>query len=61
MALMGPYRAAALDGIATRRVRPVAQVDLLIESGAEALRRSAPYQLFQPRRASAPATIVPAR
>jgi NTE family protein len=44
---MGPDRAAALDAIATRLVLPADQVDLLIESGAEALRRSAQYQLFR--------------
>jgi NTE family protein len=44
---MGPDRAAALDTIATRLALPADQVDLLIESGAEALRRSAPYQLFR--------------
>jgi len=44
---MGPDRAAALDAIATRLALPADQVDLLIESGGEALRRSASYQLFR--------------
>jgi NTE family protein len=44
---MGPERAAALDAIATRLVLPAGEVDLLIESGAEALRRSDQYQLFR--------------
>jgi NTE family protein len=44
---LGPTRAAALDAIATRLVLPTDQVDLLIESGAEALRTSAPYQAFR--------------
>jgi NTE family protein len=44
---LGTARAAALDAIATRLTLPPDQVDLLIESGAEALRTSAPYQAFR--------------
>jgi NTE family protein len=44
---LGPTRSAALDAIATRLVLPPDQVNLLIESGAEALRGSAPFQAFR--------------
>jgi NTE family protein len=44
---LGPARSAALNAVATRLVLPPDQVDLLIESGAEALRGSAPYQAFR--------------
>jgi NTE family protein len=42
-----PARASVLDAIATRLVLPSDQVDLLIESGAEALRSSPQFQLFR--------------
>jgi NTE family protein len=44
---LGPARASVLDAIATRLVLPSDQVDLLIESGAEALRSSPQFQLFR--------------
>jgi len=37
---------ATLEAIATRLMLPADKVDLLIESGAEALRRSSQYQAF---------------
>ncbi len=42
----GSARAATLEAIATRLTLPADKVDLLIESGAEALRRSGQYQAF---------------
>jgi NTE family protein len=44
---LGPARAAALEAVATRLTLPADQVDLLIESGALALRNSNTYQAFR--------------
>lgn len=44
---LGPARAGILDAIPTRFFLPPEQVDLLIESGSDALRGSAPYQAFR--------------
>jgi NTE family protein len=44
---LGPERAGILNAIPTRFVLPAEQVDLLIESGADALRQSKSYQAFR--------------
>lgn len=44
---LGPARAGILNAIQTRFALPPEQVDLLIESGAEALRQSKSYQAFR--------------
>jgi NTE family protein len=44
---LGPARSATLNAIPTRFSLPADQVDLLIESGAEALRLSKSYQAFR--------------
>ena len=44
---LGPARAGILNTIPTRFSLPADQVDLLIESGADALRQSKPYQAFR--------------
>ena len=44
---LGPARAGILNAIPTRFNLPAEQVDLLIESGAEALRQSRSYQTFR--------------
>ena len=44
---LGPARAGILNAIPTRFSLPADQVDLLIESGADAVRQSKPYQLFR--------------
>ena len=44
---LGPARAGILNAIPTRFTLPADQVDLLIESGADALRQSKPYQAFR--------------
>jgi NTE family protein len=43
---LGPERAAALNAIATRLSLPPDQIDLLLDSGAEALRKSASFRAF---------------
>jgi NTE family protein len=43
---LGPEQAALLNAIPTRFTLPVSQVDLLIESGAQALRQNKSYQAF---------------
>jgi NTE family protein len=43
---LGPEQAALLNAIPTRFSLPASQVDLLIESGAEALRQNKTYQAF---------------
>ena len=43
---LGPERAAALNAIDTRLVLPPDQIELVVEGGAEALRKSAPFQAF---------------
>ncbi len=44
---LGPARAGILNAIPTRFSLPAEQVDLLIESGADALRQSRSYQAFR--------------
>jgi NTE family protein len=44
---LGPARAGILNAIPTRFNLPAEQVDLLIESGADALRQSRSYQAFR--------------
>jgi len=44
---LGPARAGILNAIPTRFSLPADQVDLLIASGADALRQSKPYQAFR--------------
>jgi NTE family protein len=44
---LGPSRAGILNAIPTRFALPADQVDLLIESGADALRQSKSYQAFR--------------
>jgi predicted acylesterase/phospholipase RssA len=44
---LGPTRAGILNAIPTRFNLPAEQVDLLIESGADALRQSRSYQAFR--------------
>jgi NTE family protein len=44
---LGSARAAVLNAVPTRLVLPQDQVDLVIESAAEALRGSGPYQAFR--------------
>ncbi|SHM58949.1 NTE family protein [Bradyrhizobium lablabi] len=44
---LGPARAGILNAIPTRFALPGEQVDLLIESGADALRQSKSYQAFR--------------
>jgi NTE family protein len=44
---LGPARAGILNAIPTRLSLPADQVDLLIESGADALRQSKAYQTFR--------------
>ncbi|MFO1109304.1 MAG: patatin-like phospholipase family protein [Bradyrhizobium sp.] len=44
---LGPARASILNAVPTRFVLPSEQIDLLIEGGADALRRSRSYQAFR--------------
>ncbi|MGD0851715.1 MAG: patatin-like phospholipase family protein, partial [Bradyrhizobium sp.] len=44
---LGPSRAGILNAIPTRFSLPAEQIDLLIESGADALRQSKSYQAFR--------------
>ncbi|HUK07415.1 MAG TPA: hypothetical protein VLX09_06065, partial [Stellaceae bacterium] len=44
---LGPARAGVLNAVPTRFVLPAEQVELLIESGADALRQSRSYQAFR--------------
>jgi NTE family protein len=44
---LGPARAGILNAIPTRFNLPAEQVDLLIESGADALRQNRSYQAFR--------------